>query len=93
MKKYIVDFENATSYNEFYDALIKGLEFPEWCGKNMSAIWDLLTGWLETPALVEIKNSDKIEMSLRVKFNLLIKILKRTEEWYDKGEFTFVILR
>ena len=92
MKKFTVDLKNVTNYSEFYDALIKGLDFPDWCGKNPDAVWDLLTGLLETPAVVEIKNSDKIEWQLKQELDLLIKILKRTEDWYDEGEFSFVIL-
>ena len=93
MKKYIVDFENVTNYSEFYEVLIKGLEFPEWCGKNPDAIWDLLTGWLEYPALVEIKNSAGLEgWMLKKEFDLLVETLEETEEWYDEGEFSFVIL-
>ena len=54
MKRYEIDLGAVKTYWDFYKALQKGLELPAWCGMNMDAIWDMLTGYYEYPAQIMV---------------------------------------
>lgn len=38
-----------------HDYLAQALEFPSWYGRNLDALYDLLTGWME-PTRLELKH-------------------------------------
>ena len=75
MKTYFVNFTGVKTYWDFYEALIKGLEFPDWCGKNTDAIWDLLTGYAEEPAIIRIQGMNRLPKSLSVQVERFKEII------------------
>ena len=71
MDKYIIDFtgfdkltdmQNAAEY--FYEVIIRALNLPDWCGKNPDALWDMLTGYINLPALICIKGMNELPITL-----------------------------
>ena len=56
MKEYTIDFTAVKTVWYFYEAIKKGLELPDWFGKNLDALWDMLTGYIEYPAIIYIGN-------------------------------------
>lgn len=84
MKQYTVNFIGVNTCQEFYERLITGLEFPDWCGKNMSAIWDLLTGYLDFPSMIYVKGIDNLPELLQKEKQLILEIFDRTVVWYAK---------
>ena len=58
MKKFQLDFSKCTTWEEVYAIIKKELELPEWCGENVNALWDALTGIMHVPA--EICVSKKV---------------------------------
>ena len=54
LRRFRLDFSECRYLGEIY-ALIKSvLELPQWCGENLDALWDALTGIMYTPAEVTI---------------------------------------
>ena len=84
MKKYTIDFTNVKTYDEFYDAISDGLEFPSWFGRNLSAIWDLLTGHIEYPADIYIKGTSELSKDLSEILSKILNIINRTKEVHEK---------
>ena len=56
MKKYIFDRNEFKWAEEFYDLIQKEMELPDWFGKNADALWDMLTGYVDTPFEIILKN-------------------------------------
>ena len=56
MKKYIFDRNEFKWAEEFYDLIQKEMELPDWFGKNADALWDMLTGYIDTPCEITLKN-------------------------------------
>lgn len=56
MKKYIFDRNEFKWAEEFYDLIQKEMELPDWFGKNADALWDMLTGYVDTPCEIILKN-------------------------------------
>ena len=56
MKKYIFDRNEFKWAEEFYGLIQKEMELPDWFGKNADALWDMLTGYVDTPCEIILKN-------------------------------------
>lgn len=56
MEKYVFDRKNFKWGDEFYDLIQKEMKLPEWFGKNADALWDMLTGFINTPCEIVLKN-------------------------------------
>lgn len=95
MNEFIIDFTESKSIWYFYESIIEGMEFPDWCGKGMDAIWDLLTGYMEVPATIYIKGMDKLPKDLTEDRDLLLKVLDRAVKWFAKfdEELKVVIIK
>ncbi len=45
-----LDLSRCTDKAELYAAVREQLSLPRWCGENLDALWDALTGLLPLPA-------------------------------------------
>lgn len=82
MKKYTIKFNNPKTYYELFESVIDGLNFPSWCGKNLDAIWDLLTTDIDVPAVIFIENSKTISKSLEENYKQLLELFDEAVMWY-----------
>ncbi len=57
IKHFDIDFTECRYIGELYRELKKKLELPDWCGENLDALWDALTGIMYTPAEISVKKS------------------------------------
>lgn len=54
VKRYI-DFAGCNYIKDMYGVIKRQLELPDYVGGNLDALWDALTGLLETPADITIR--------------------------------------
>ncbi len=54
IKHFDIDFTECRYIGELYCELKKKLELPDWCGENLDALWDALTGIMYTPADISV---------------------------------------
>lgn len=88
MRRYEIDFQDCKTYWQLYEAIIKGMQFPDWCGKNPDAIWDFMTSNIDTPAVVYLKEFDNLPQNLKEEKMLLLNIFEEAVKWYkDLGEY------
>ncbi len=57
IKHFDIDFTDCRYIGELYRELKKKLELPDWCGENLDALWDALTGIMYTPADISVKKT------------------------------------
>ena len=90
MEKFTVDFSNieGADYFElrdkFYVAIKKAFYFPDWCGHNSSAIWDMIIGTFEGSSIIYIKGFNNIPKIIQREADIFLKILGRTKKYYTK---------
>ena len=84
MKAYEIDFKEVKTYMNFYQTIIKAMGFPEWCGENPDAIWDVLTTDIEIPAIIYVKNLNYLPPELQEEGDMFLKIAYRACNWYKK---------
>ena len=54
MVKYEFNRNEFEWAEEFYDIIQKRMNLPDWFGKNADALWDMLTGHIETPCEITL---------------------------------------
>ena len=55
-----LDFSECKYRGEIYELLRTELELPRWCGSNLNALWDAVTGIMYTPVEIRIVRKAKI---------------------------------
>ncbi len=91
MKKYTIDFTNVKNYIDFYDVISDSFNFPSWFGRNPDAIWDLLTGYIETPAEINVINADVLNDDVTYDYRYFYVILQELSvEHSDEFKVKFV---
>lgn len=54
LRKFNLDFSECRYLGEIYAHIKDVLELPQWCGENLDALWDAVTGMMYTPAEIII---------------------------------------
>ena len=52
MSSAIIDGASIRSQDDLHDVLSEVLELPDYYGRNLDALWDCLTGWIDPPVEV-----------------------------------------
>lgn len=84
MDNYIIDFTKLKHDSDFWPIIHKSLDVPEWCGSNFSALWDMLTGYLEAPMKITVIGVDSLPPKLDWHRETFLKTLKKAnddEKW------------
>ena len=79
MKKVILDFSNCKNWNDMHQLVMKELDFPDYYGKNLDALWDCLSGWIETPVAIEIRGMASLPADLHDLGAHFLRIFRRAE--------------
>ena len=58
---YHVDFSNIENFWDIHRILKKSLNFPDYYGKNLDALFDCLTDMLGDVSIIEIRGLEKIK--------------------------------
>ena len=88
LKRFNLDFSECRYLGEIYAHIKSALELPKWCGENLDALWDAVTGMMYTPANITIRSATKRE-ELQQSVDDIIAVFREAEEEYH--EITVVI--
>ena len=79
MKTIVVDFSKCKYPLDLHNEIREKLELPEWYGNNLDALWDMLTGFIETPVTITVifKPETKSTENLRESVLKIIETFKR----------------
>jgi ribonuclease inhibitor len=53
MQRVILDTAGISTKDDLHELLKHQLGLPDYYGKNLDALWDCLTGWIDLPLIVE----------------------------------------
>ena len=82
MNYYTIDFTNVTDLSDFYQRIINGLDFPDWCGENPDAIWDLITCHIKTPCHITVIGNNTLPRIPAYEFPFIKNVFNRAVKWY-----------
>ncbi len=81
------DFENI---EVLHDVLKDKLDFPDYYGRNLDALWDCLTGWVDLPLTLVLKNLEFSNTLLGSYADDVLEVLQEAQEEL-KDEFKIII--
>lgn len=74
---------------QFYDELARQLAFPPHFGRNLDALWDVLTGEVAGPFEIVWKESAQAQANLGVDYAKLVTLLNDLAT--ERDDFTFTL--
>jgi len=91
MKTVTIDFKGCKYWHEIYSRMDEKLDFPEGYGKNLDALWDMLTGFIEENQTIYLKGCDDVSKELLPHMNEIIEVFREAEEKY--GDIRVHVIR
>ena len=88
MKNIVVDFSLCKYPMDLHKEIRGKLDLPEWYGNNLSALWDMLTGFIETPVSITVIFKPETKGAENLKENVL-KIIETFKEAAEEEEIEF----
>jgi ribonuclease inhibitor len=84
-KKIKLPGKSISSLDEFYSEIAKQLRFPEHFGRNLDALWDVLTTDIKGPVELAWEDSERSKKSMGKDFEKVAALLKDVEK--ERGDF------
>ena len=81
VKHFDVNFSECRYVGELYLELKRKLELQEWCGENLDALWDALTGIMYTPAAITVTKTTAWQ-EIQEHANAIVAVMKEAEMKY-----------
>ncbi|MGG0156521.1 barstar family protein [Bacillus velezensis] len=86
MEIVIIDGKDVTSIEALHRILEDQLDFPDFYGENLNALWDCLTGWIEYPLTLVWKNFEISQKELGSDADDVLELFQEAQAELD-GEF------
>jgi ribonuclease inhibitor len=83
MKKCTLNGKDIRSLDDFYDQLSSRLSLPEHFGRNLDALWDVLSADMEGPFEIEWKHANDSRKAMGKDFERAVKLLKELQNERD----------
>lgn len=88
MKKLLLEMDGRkiNTESDFHREISNILGFPEWYGRNLDALWDLLTGHIDTNVRLTWRYHNVSRERLGDDFNRIMSVfidLKQTESNFE----------
>ena len=84
MKQVIIDFTNCKSLLDLHTELAQKLDFPDFYGQNLDALWDCLTGFIEVPVNVSFKSINTLPKDLQQYALQVFEVFVDAEKKYNE---------
>ena len=88
MKKVVLDLTDCKCLSEIHERIKKSLDFPDYYGKNLDALWDCINRDCDVN-FVEIKGSKTISDELKPIFEKIIKIFEKNKQHWLNSDSSF----
>ncbi len=89
LKRCILNGRTIKSIDDFYDQLADKLPVPEHFGRNLDALWDVLSTDIKGPFEIVWKDSEASKKVLKRDFERVLQLLKDLED--DRVDFKLKI--
>ena len=83
----ILDGSKISTVEEFHNQVAKVLDLPEYYGKNLDALWDCLTGHIDTDIKLTWRNHKESAAALGEEFGHITQVFKDMCD--EDSEFEF----
>ena len=81
---YIADFKDVHYYLEIHKALKAGLDFPNYYGENLDALWDCLTETVGNNVTIILKNYQDVEKVHKEYAEKILEVFKDAKKFAEE---------
>ena len=81
--RYKVDFSEVKHFIEIHEVLKRDLDFPDYYGGDLDALWDCLTDMLGDVSIIEIYNSESLSKKYLEYWKDIVEVFKDTKHAYN----------
>ncbi len=93
--KIEIDGKKISSEPMFHDAIVSALKLPDYYGRNLDALFDVLSTDVERPLVIVWNESIVSQELIGAKFNVIVEVLRRVErqdiEWGIAEKFKLLL--
>jgi ribonuclease inhibitor len=89
-KKVKLAGKSIRSLDEFYSEIAGKLRFPDYFGRNLDALWDVLTTDIKGPVELAWEDSDVSKKSMGKDFEKVTALLQDVEKERDDFRVSFL---
>ncbi|ARV99535.1 MULTISPECIES: barstar family protein [Bacillus] len=90
MRKIMIDGRDFENIEVLHDVLKDKLDFPNYYGRNLDALWDCLTGWVDLPLTLVLINFEFSKKFLGSYADDVLEVLLEAQEELE-DEFKIII--
>jgi len=83
-QRVVLDTAGVATPDELHEGLKRQLGLPGYYGKNLDALWDGLTGWVDLPLTVEWRGFDAARKAVGGHVDMLLETFREAAE-QDRG--------
>jgi ribonuclease inhibitor len=83
MQRFFLDTTKVSTTDELHEALKRQLGLPSYYGKNLDALWDCLTGWIDLPLTVEWRGFTEARQAIGEDVDKLLETFRQAEGELD----------
>lgn len=80
MMTFTIDLTTVHSYYGLHEHLKEVFSLPDWYGRNMDALWDMLHCAFDEPTVIQVKGVRNVRKDLKDVVQRLVKLLSDLEE-------------
>jgi ribonuclease inhibitor len=89
-KKVNLPGKTVRSLDEFYEEIARKLRFPDHFGRNLDALWDVLTTDVKGPVELAWQDSEVSKKSMGKDFEKVSALLRDVEKERDDFKLSFL---
>ncbi len=82
--RYEVNLTGVQTAREMHEAIRAGLDLPEYYGMNLDALWDVLTGEVETPCGIHVRVGNAGTEMMEALIEAVIGLMREAAEWHGE---------
>jgi ribonuclease inhibitor len=91
--RLIIDGSKITSEGDFHEVIAQGFSLPAWYGRNLDALWDVLTGMVSRPVELVWIHADQSKRVLP-RYEKIVSLLRDVEKMdHELGRTEVFIFR
>ncbi len=75
----VIDFTGCKTWQEFEEIIRVSMDFPDFYGKNISALWDLLRE--PRNEFITFKGIKELPADVKSRFDKYLPIFERNKKW------------
>ncbi len=89
VKRFQLNGSTIRSLDDLYDRMSSLIDLPEHFGRNLDALWDVLSTDVEGPFEIVWKNADNSKKFMGKDFDRTVKMLRELEK--ERDDFKLMI--